>query len=271
MPRGKKKQKPAKAVTRKKAAAPRKPRARARAKTPPPPPVSPLQRWLGRLRRVVLWTTAAVFVVPICQALLLNVLAPPVTVTMLSRTVRQLRTEGSLSLPAYDWVDLEDIPDHVAAAALASEDARFYVHDGFDWDAIEQAIDSHRGGDGGGGGSSISQQTAKNVFLWQGRSWIRKGLEIWYTFWMETLVPKHRILEVYLNIAETGPMTFGVEAGAQRWFGVSADALTPLQSAQLISLFPAPESWTPQDRHVQRRAARITSWASPLPEDWRDQ
>ena len=88
---------------------------------------------------------------------------------------------------------------------------------------------------------------------------------------METLVPKHRILEVYLNIAETGPMTFGVAAGARHWFDKPVSELTPLQSAQLISLFPAPQDWTPDDRHVQSRARRITSWASPLPEDWRTQ
>lgn len=271
MPPKKPARKPAKKASAKKTPRKRAPKKARKPKAAPPPVASPARRWLDRLRRVVLWATVVVFVVPISQALLLNVVAPPVTLTMLGRSVRHLRAEGELRLPAYDWVDLEDIPEHVAAAALSSEDARFYEHRGFDWQAIEQALDEHRGGSGGGGGSSISQQTAKNVFLWQNRSWIRKGLEIWYTFWMETLVPKHRILEVYLNIAETGPMTFGVGAGAQRWFGAPVQDITPLQSAQLISLFPAPEDWTPQDSHVQKRARRISSWASPLPDGWRDQ
>ncbi|MFT4976327.1 MAG: monofunctional biosynthetic peptidoglycan transglycosylase, partial [Myxococcota bacterium] len=211
-----------------------------------------------------------VFVLPIGQALLLNVVGPPVTLTMLSRSWSHLRAEGELRLPSRDWVPLSEIPDHVAAAALASEDARFFEHRGFDWRSIESALAAHRDGEQGAGGSSISQQTAKNVFLWQHRSWLRKGLEIWYTFWMEVLVPKHRILEVYLNIAETGPMTFGVEAGARRWFGSGVEGLTPLQSAQLISLLPDPRDWTPEDRHVRARAERLTSWASPLPEDWRE-
>jgi monofunctional biosynthetic peptidoglycan transglycosylase len=190
---------------------------------------------------------------------------PPTTLTMLSRA----REDTSSSvMPDYRWVALSEVPAHVASAALSSEDSRFYTHRGFDWGAIEQALSV---GGHGGGGSSISQQTAKNVFLWQHRSWFRKGLEIWYTFWMEQLVPKHRILEVYLNVAETGPMTFGIEAGARRWFSCSASELTPFQSAQLISLLPAPRDWTPEDRHVRARAHRITSWASPLPIDWRTQ
>lgn len=213
----------------------------------------------------MLWLVVLAFLVPIGQVLLLNVLNPPATLTMLSRAREDTSSSG---MPDYRWVDLSEIPPHLAGAALASEDVRFYEHRGFDWYAIEQALDA---GGRDGGGSSISQQTAKNVFLWQRRSWFRKGLEVWYTFWMELLVPKHRILEVYLNVAETGPMTFGVEAGAQRWFSCSISDLTPFQSAQLISLLPAPRDWTPEDRHVRSRARRITSWASPLPEDWRSQ
>ena len=239
-------------------------------KKPPSKVRAPSRRqWLRWVRSTLIGVTAVGFLLPISQVLLLNVINPPVTLTMLGRSVQLLRTAGEVRLPARHWVSLEAIPDHVAHAALSSEDARFFDHHGFDWVAIEQAIDQHRSGEGHAGGSSISQQTAKNVFLWQGRSWLRKGLEIWYTFWLDLLVPKHRILEVYLNIAETGPMTFGVDAGAQHWFDCSVDAMTPMQSAQLISLFPSPQHWTPDDPHVLRRAQRITSWASALPEDWR--
>ena len=118
-------------------------------------------------------------------------------------------------------------------------------------------------------GSTISQQTAKNVFLWQGRSWLRKGMELWYTFWMEKLVSKERIMEVYLNVAETGPMTFGVEAGAQKWYRRSAAEMTEEQGARLICLLQAPRQWTPSTPRVQQRARRILRYEVVLPEGMR--
>ena len=206
-------------------------------------------------------------VVPIGQVLLLRVVDPPITPTMLGRSLSRWQETGSLALPQREWVDLDALPEHLIAAAVASEDARFFAHAGFDWEAIDHAWQARQAGSGTAGGSTISQQTAKNVFLWQGRSWLRKGLEVWYTFWLERLLSKERILEVYLNIAETGPMTFGVQAGAKLWFDRPAAELTPLQSASLICLLPAPRVWTPES--VRARAQRIEQQRLPLPEGFR--
>lgn len=154
----------------------------------------------------------------------------------------------------------------MARAAVSSEDARFFLHDGFDWEAICGALDDY--GDGKlRGGSTISQQVARNVFLWQERSWLRKGLETWYTFWLELLVPKERILELYLNVAETGPMTFGFEAGAQRWYHQPASGLTRAQAAGLAAILPSPRKWSPTRAPASTRAAWILANPAPFPGD----
>lgn len=224
------------------------------------------QGWLRRLRDALLALMVVGTLLPAAQAALLNVVNPPLTVTMVSRSWSSWRAGEGLRLPARKWVALDKVPDHVVQSAISSEDARFFSHNGFDWQAIEEALD-----DGATvGASSISQQTAKNVFLWQGRSWLRKGLEVWYTFWLELLVPKTRILEVYLNVAETGPMTFGVQAGAKHWFQADVQRLTPQQSAQLICVLPAPTRWKVSDERVRRRASRIVAQPSPLPPRWRE-
>jgi monofunctional biosynthetic peptidoglycan transglycosylase len=221
--------------------------------------------WLGRLRTALLWWMFIGVTVPIIQVALLNVIDPPLTLTMLSRGVEARSETGEFTMPAYEWIDITEIPDHTISAAISSEDARFLEHSGFDWDAIEDAW-AERATGGTAGGSTISQQTAKNVFLWQSRSWLRKGLEVWYTFWLEKLVSKKRIMEVYLNVAETGPMTFGVEAGAKKWYGRPASQMTAEQGTRLICLLPSPRKWTPQSSNVKRRAARLLEYEIVLPE-----
>ncbi len=197
--------------------------------------------------------------VPPLQCLLLNWVDPPVTGTMLQRTLENGWDHGDWSLPAYQWASLETLPRSLPTAAMSSEDRSFLHHDGFDWVAIRRAWDRYRNRPGGRlvGGSTISQQVARNVFLAQHRSWLRKGLEAWYTVWLELLVPKRRILEVYLNVAEMGPMVFGAEAAARHWFSRPAKDLTFPQCASLIGLLPSPRRWTPKTPHVQRRAAWI--------------
>ena len=265
-----------KASSKKKKASPRK--TASKKKAAPKKKASPAKggqtwkaraaRWLRRLRTALLWWMFIGVTLPILQAFLLNYIDPPFTLTMLDRAVESREETGSLIMPAYQWVDIEDIPDHTISAAISSEDAHFLTHSGFDWDAIEQAY-ADRAAGGSAGGSTISQQTAKNVFLWQGRTWLRKGMELWYTFWMEKLVSKERILEVYLNVAETGPMAFGVEAGAQHWYDRSAEDLTAEQGTRLICLLPSPRKWTPQTDHVRQRAARIQTYELVLPEGMR--
>ena len=140
-----------------------------------------------------------------------------------------------------DWEPLADIDRNLVRAVIAAEDGKFCSHDGFDREAIENAF--RRNAEGGRirGGSTISQQTAKNVFLWQGGGYFRKGLEAGFTFLIEQIWGKRRIMEVYLNVAETGIGTYGAEAGAQRYFGKSAASLTPLEAARMAAALPLPK------------------------------
>jgi monofunctional biosynthetic peptidoglycan transglycosylase len=155
----------------------------------------------------------------------------PVTATML------LDENGA----ARDWEPLENIDRDLVDAVIAAEDARFCQHAGFDTEAIRKAYEENQRGGRIRGGSTISQQTAKNVFLWQGGGYARKGLEAWFTFWVENVWGKRRIMEVYLNVAETGIGTYGAAAGAQRYFDRSAANLTPSQAARMAAALPQPK------------------------------
>ena len=156
----------------------------------------------------------------------------PVTATM-------LMDENGITK---DWTSLSDIDRNMVSAVIAAEDSRFCEHNGFDREAIEQALEERLSGERMRGGSTISQQTAKNVFLWQGGGWFRKGLEAWFTFLIENLWTKRRIMEVYLNVAETGIGTYGVEAGAQRYFSHSAERLSQTQAARMAAALPSPKT-----------------------------
>jgi monofunctional glycosyltransferase len=155
----------------------------------------------------------------------------PVTATM-------LMDENGITK---DWEPLADIDRDLVRAVIAAEDGKFCSHDGFDRDAIETAI--RRNAEGGRirGGSTISQQTAKNVFLWQGGGFARKGVEAWFTLLIEQVWGKRRIMEVYLNVAETGIGTYGAEAGAQRYFSRSAADLSALEAARMAAALPLPK------------------------------
>ncbi len=140
-----------------------------------------------------------------------------------------------------DWESLDNIDRNLVSAVIAAEDSRFCEHYGFDAEAIEQAIEERLAGERERGGSTISQQTAKNVFLWQGGGFFRKGLEAWFTFWIETIWGKRRIMEVYLNVAETGIGTYGAEAGSQRYFGHSAARLSADEASRMAAALPSPK------------------------------
>ena len=205
--------------------------------------------------------------VPACQCALLNVIDPPLTETMLARAIENAWATGEWQWPAYHFVPLSELPRSVLTSAIASEDRKFFSHHGFDMPAIRRAWRAYNGHEKGKliGGSTISQQVARNAFLWQHRSWVRKGLEAWYTIWLELLVPKRRILEVYVNVAEMGPMTFGIEAGAQHWYHKSATELRPAESAHLLALLPSPRLWTPKTPYVESRARWILGSTPKLP------
>ncbi|APE27130.1 monofunctional biosynthetic peptidoglycan transglycosylase [Aurantiacibacter gangjinensis] len=141
-----------------------------------------------------------------------------------------------------DWEPLSRIDRNMVSAVIAAEDSRFCEHDGFDIEAIEDALEERAAGGRQRGASTISQQTAKNVFLWQGGGWFRKGLEAYFTFLIENLWDKRRIMEVYLNVAETGLGTYGVEAGAQRYFGHSAARLSADEASRIATVLPSPKT-----------------------------
>ena len=185
--------------------------------------------------------------------LLFKFLPVPVTATM-------LMDENGITK---DWTSLSNIDRSMVRAVLAAEDGKFCLHEGFDREAIEKAIESNRQGGRIRGGSTISQQTAKNVFLWQGGGYVRKGFEAWFTVLIEQIWGKRRIMAVYLNVAETGIGTYGVEAGAQRYFDKSAASLTPLEAARMAAALPLPKERSVKNprgwlaRHGNTISARI--------------
>jgi monofunctional biosynthetic peptidoglycan transglycosylase len=167
--------------------------------------------------------------------LLYRFVNPPLTFTQLGDMMSGNGARG-------EWMAIERIDRDMVRAAIGGEDSKFCSHSGFDRQAIEAAM--RRNAAGGRtlrGGSTISQQTAKNAFLWQGGGYFRKGLEAWFTFLIETLWSKRRIMEVYLNVAETGIGTYGVNAGAQRYFGHDAASLSPQEAARIAAVFPLPK------------------------------
>ena len=162
-----------------------------------------------------------------------------------------------------DWMSLTDMDPDMARAAIAGEDGKFCTHEGFDREAIANAFERNMRGGRIRGGSTISQQTAKNAFLWQGGGYVRKALEAWFTLLIENIWGKRRIMEVYLNIAETGIGTYGANAGAQRYFNHDAATLSPQEAARIAAVLPLPkkrEAASPSGftrRHGNRIAANI--------------
>ncbi len=217
----------------------------------------------GLIARIRRWAVRAVLgVAALFLALILiySVVNPPLTHTIWSEWRRLGRVER-------EWVPIEDISPVMARSVVAAEDANFCLHWGFDVEAIRDALE-----DGGNrGASTITQQVVKNVFLWQGRSWLRKALETTMTPVVEMVWSKQRILEVYLNVAETGQGVFGVEAAAQTFYGVSAEKLSPVQAARLAAILPSPRNRSVTDPSVRtrRRAASILDGAATIRADGR--
>jgi len=206
------------------------------------------RRWLCWLKRgLVLFLCLTV--VPVAA---LRWVSPPTSSVMVQRALQ------GQAWPQYHWVSLETIAPSAALAVVAAEDQKFPQHRGFDLDAIEAAWRHNAEGGALRGASTITQQVAKNLFLWEGRSWTRKGLEAWFAVLLESLWPKARILEVYLNIAETGDGTFGFEAAAQRFFAVSAENLASDQSALIAAALSSPRGERYVSPHV--RLLRKRDW-----------
>jgi monofunctional glycosyltransferase len=190
------------------------------------------------LRRLIGWLVSLVLIFLVGSVLWVvayRFVNPPVTFT-------QIGDWAAGNGAGRDWMAIEAIDRDMVRAVIAGEDSKFCAHDGFDRQAIEAAMRRNaRGGSVIRGGSTISQQTAKNAFLWQGGGYVRKGLEAWFTLLIENLWDKRRIMEVYLNVAETGIGTYGVNAGAQRYFGHDASSLTATEAARIAAVFPLPK------------------------------
>lgn len=205
------------------------------------------------LRGLCVALFAALLVVPVLGVAIYRFAPPPITILMVERVIQGRGLDRR-------WMPLRQMSSALPSAAIAAEDARFCEHHGFDFGAIQAAMRHDASGSGRlRGGSTISQQTAKNVFLWPERSWLRKGLEAWFTVLIEAIWGKPRIMEVYLNTVEMGPGLYGVDAAARRDFHVSASQVTPAQAARLIAILPSPLKWRAIDPgpYVRRRSVRI--------------
>ncbi|GAB3349397.1 monofunctional biosynthetic peptidoglycan transglycosylase [Lysobacter tyrosinilyticus] len=228
----------------------------------------------ARRLRAWLWKLPLLFVgITVLQVLLLRFFDPPFTAFMAARQI-EAWGEGDFSFRiAYDWRDLDEISRNVPLAMMAAEDQNFATHNGFDFKAIEKARAHNERAEerarkrnkpvkGTRGASTISQQTAKNLFLWKGQGvtrWARKGLEVWYTVLMETLWPKRRIIEVYVNTVELGDGVYGAQAAARTYFRKDAKSLAPAEAARMAAVLPNPRRYSiaRPGPYVERRSNAI--------------
>ncbi|MGN7784107.1 monofunctional biosynthetic peptidoglycan transglycosylase [Niabella sp. 22666] len=208
------------------------------------------------IKRIWRWfkrTFIVLFIAQLVYVVALKWINPPITITQLVSLIQEHGIEK-------EYVPLSEMSVNAGLAVIASEDQLFPDHNGFDWKSIQKALDYNQKKPGRvRGGSTISQQTAKNVFLWQGRSWIRKGLETYFTFMIEKIWGKKRILEVYLNVAETGKGIFGMEKAAQTYFGKPAKELSQSQAAAIAAALPNPKKYSvkPMSPYVSARSKKI--------------
>jgi monofunctional biosynthetic peptidoglycan transglycosylase len=219
--------------------------------------------WVRRIWIIVKRTFIILFLSQLFYILLLKWVDPPFTLTQLGSWI----TGDGLRR---DYVDMDEISSHAKLAMIASEDQLFPDHSGFDWKSIQKAMDyNERKPNRIKGASTISQQVAKNVFLWQGRSWFRKALETYFTFMIELVWGKKRILEVYLNVSEMGPGIFGIEKAAQVYFKKSASKLTRQQAAMIAACMPNPRKFTvkPMSRRVAVRHPWVMRQMNALQKD----
>lgn len=195
-----------------------------------------LWRWLLRVALYGMLGSALL-------VLLLRWLPVPFTALMVERELQAWMSGRMLDL-RHQWLSWDELPDSLKMAVIAAEDQKFATHYGFDVEAIQAALQHNSRGRTLRGASTISQQVAKNLFLWSGRNWIRKGLEVWFTLLIETLWSKERILQVYLNSVEWADGVFGAQAAAQHHFHIAASRLNPEQASRLAAVLPNPREWS---------------------------
>ncbi len=217
-----------------------------------------------RKRRPLLTLFLFILAFPFLQVAVLRFVPAPPTILMIEQAVKGNGLD-------YRWRSLERLSPYLVTAAIAAEDARFCQHKGFDFEAIQKAMEANERAEASGsskvrGGSTITQQTAKNVFLWPHRSYVRKALEAGYSVLIEYGWGKRRIMEMYLNVAEFAPGVYGAEAGARHWFGKSAESLSRTEAARLIAVLPSPRRYNAASPgpYVRRRTARIQANAAQV-------
>lgn len=219
--------------------------------------------FFARFRRWLFWALIVWFVTTLSLVLSLRWVNPATTAFMLQW---QYSNDHESVKIQHQWQDFERIAPSLAMSVIASEDQKFADHWGFDVAAIQQVIEDGQAGKKMRGASTISQQLAKNLFLWPGRSWVRKGLEVYFTSAIELMVPKQRILELYLNVVEFGDGIYGAQAAAQSIFGVPASALSDYQAALLAARLPAPKRYSikPPSDYMRKRAQWIQQQVKQL-------
>ncbi len=213
------------------------------------------RRLIGRVLKWLMLLVVVLLLLSVLWVVAYKFVDPPTTSLMIRDQIAGHSVKQS-------WRPLSRIDANMPRAVITAEDAHFCSHHGFDMAAIGDALQKNLDGKKLRGGSTISQQTAKNAFLWGGRSWLRKGLEVYFTTLIEAIWGKRRIMEVYLNVVETGINTFGVEAGAQHYYGHSADKLTRREAARIAAILPQPikrDAKKPRG-YTKRYAHNIERW-----------
>lgn len=213
-----------------------------------------MKGFFQKLKRFILRFIVGFLIVSVLSVIVFRWVPVPITPLMILRNLEQWTTGESATF-THTWVPMEKISSNLGKAVVVSEDQKFLDHFGFDVEAIEKAYDGNKKGKKIKGGSTISQQTAKNVFLWPQRSYVRKGFEVYFTFLIEVLWSKERILEVYLNSIEMGDGVYGAEAASQHWFRKSAENLTKYEAASIAAILPSPRKYKAvrSSNYVERR------------------
>jgi monofunctional biosynthetic peptidoglycan transglycosylase len=213
-----------------------------------------MRRSIRFLWKLFLWF----FALSIISVIVFKWLPVPMTPLMITRAVEN-KFKGKEMICSHDWEPLENISINMQKSVIASEDGNFLTHHGFDFEAIQKAMKDNDKGKKLKGGSTISQQTAKNVFLWQGRSYVRKGLEAYFTVLIELIWGKERIMEVYLNSIEMGDGVYGAEAAAHYWYRKNAADLTKKEAAGIAAILPNPRKFTATNSssYINRKKGRI--------------
>lgn len=220
------------------------------------------KRTFGQLLFRVIWKTFLWFnIISLFFVLLYKFVPVPFTPLMVIRSIEQ-KNAGKDMVCSHDWVAIEYISPNLQKAVIASEDGKFLEHNGFDFTAMQKAFEKNQSGKKIRGGSTISQQTAKNVFLWPGRSYIRKGFEAYFTALIELLWSKERIMEVYLNSIEMGDGVYGAEAASKHWYHKQAKSLSRYEAAGIAAILPNPRKYSPirSTNYMNRRKATITKY-----------